>query len=1124
MLDYKIYLHLLRGVTLCLLLIGIGGVAPNYAIANNLVEDSSVSTTLVQQQLEKKISISLERSTVRQVLYKIQQESDITIAILNDEIDKLPRIDFSVSNLEVRKVLDRLLNDTPYIYKSSGTGVAISKRSEIPTQAQPQDTKITVNGKIVDEDGKPIIGATVMVVGTSAGAITDDTGGFTITTELGSKIEVSFVGMLTKIVEVTRREGVLTIEMEKDVEAMDDVTVVGGGYFSKTRYSSTSSHVKVQGEDLRKVGSLNMLTAISVFDPSVRTVPNDSYGSDPNRVPEITIRGENGIDLRTSADDSRTNPNSPMYILDGLEVSAERVYDLDMNRIEQFYILKDAAATSLYGSRGANGVIVIETKRPKAGEVKITVNANYNVSVPDLRDYNLMNAEEKLEYERLAGVYVAGWLVGSTQDELDFEYNEKLKEIERGVDTYWLSQPLRTSINQRYNMFIEGGDNSFRYGIDLKYDNDKGVMIGSGREKVGATFNFNYNIGRKFYIINDLTVNDVVAENSPYGSFANFAEQNPYERMYDSETGDMVRRFDYNNEVNPMVNAILPNTDFDRYTEIQNNLNLDWRISPKFRVNGRLGITKKLANSELYRSPFSTEFDTVIDSEDKGSYTSSKENSLNLDGTLTGSYNTIFKNDISLSVGVGSNFTTSSINGDGYTVTGFLNDNLNFPEFAQQYKENSKPTGVYDESKMIGFFTNVNVGYANRYFVDASFRTDGSSRFGKDSRFAPFWSVGAAWNLDREKWWKGDGYMKLRGSVGSMGSVNFSASQAITQYYYSSDYEYNGYYGAILSGYGNPALRWQNTLQYNLGLDMSILTNLITLNVDAYIKETQNLLLPIDVAPSTGFSSYTENMGSVENKGIDARLRFNLIQDNTRDLFWNVTLAVSSNKNKIKNLSNALQAINQEATENATQSEVVRQYQVGYSQSALWVVQSMGIDPATGNEIYVKKNGDLTFTYDAADKIQVGDTNPSLQGSFQSNLTYRGFNLYCVFAYEFGAEIYNSTLASKVEGASPSYNADKRVLYDRWTEPGDVAMFRRIDDTSTTYPTTRLVQKNDFFRLQSLSLSYDVPTEYLKNTFIERCKFTINATDLFRISTVKIERGTIYPYAQTITGGVNITF
>ncbi len=931
--------------------------------------------------------------------------------------------------------------------------------------------------------------------------------------------------MKTQTVRLNKAKQYYKIILEEDSKSLEDVVVTG--YFQRKKISQTGAEVVVGGEEIAKVGSLNLLQAISAFDPTVRTIENTEFGSDPNRMPEITVRGEKGFDLRENADDSRTNPNAPLYIMDGIEVTATTVYDMDMNRIASFSILKDAAATSLYGSRGANGVILITTKRPDPGKIRVTVNANYNISVPDLRSYNLMDAREKLEYERLAGLYTNKYGNREEQTLLDIKYNKILSEIERGVNTYWLSQPLTTSLNQRYSAFLEGGDDHFRYGLNLKYDNDKGVMKESGRLKYGISAYFSYEIAKKLVARNDITIDDVKATDSPYGSFSDYTSLNPYERIYDAETGEMRRQFTSNGSTirNVLVNSLLPNKSFNKYTQIRDNFQVQWWATSHLMFKGNIAITKQLNRSENYLSPESVNFEGVTDAARKGSYTVSNGTDIDVEGNLTANYNTNLFDKLAVSVGVGSELITTRSESDGYTATGFLNDKLIYPSYALQFKQGSTPSGSLDRAKSIGFFGNANFNWDNRYILDFTYRTDGSSRFGRESRFAPFWAVGAAWNVNREKFWTQSGYMKIRGSVGSTGSTNFSADQALTRFVYSNNSEYNGIYGAVINAYGNPALKWQNVMKYNIGLDMSILKNIITLNFDAYLERTENLLLNIDVAPSTGFTSYTENMGSMDNKGFEARLRFNILNNYKKDLNWNVTLSTSHEKNKIRKISNAMKAMNEEALKlkNNTGGSVFRMYEEGRSQTALMLVRSAGIDPATGNEIYIKRDGSLTFDYDPNDRVEVGDTYPKFKGYFNSNLTWKGLNLYMNFSYEMGAKQYNSTLAQKVEGADPYRNADRRVLYDRWKQPGDVSMFRRIDDTSSVYQSTRLMQKNNFLNMSSLSISYDIPRKYIQRSAIERCKFIFSMTDLFRISTIKQERGTSYPFARTMSLGFNIT-
>lgn len=1089
-------------------------------------------TASAQQSSDgERLEQSVSNRPLTEVLKLIEEKFNIKISFSYDDLAGY-RVSARISAKNIDEALAQALKGLPVSYTvSNGFYSVKASKKPVTTQQVPQkDNHVSVSGKVVDKAGEPIVGAVVKVNDNAkAGAVTDIDGHFNLQLlkNRGVDLEFTYVGMKNAkyFVNCKKNESDILIRMEDDAKSLEDVVVTG--YFQRKKISQTGAEVVVSGDDLQKVGSLNLLQAISSFDPSVRTIESSEFGSDPNHMPEITVRGEKGFDLRSSADDSRTNPNAPLYIMDGIEVSATTVYDMDMNRISQFSILKDAAATSLYGSRGANGVILITTKRPEAGKIRVTLNANFNMSIPDLRSYNLMDAREKLEYERLAGLYTNRYGNREEQTQLDVRYNNVLSEIERGVNTYWLSKPLTTSLNQRYSAYLEGGSQDFRYGLNVKYDHDKGVMKKSGREHYGISAYLSYEIANKFVARNDVSIDDVTANDSPYGSFSNYAQMNPYERIYDAETGEMRREFTSNGQTirNALINSLLPNKSENKYTQVRDNFQMQWWATPHLMFRGNAAITKQINRSDIYKSPESIDFQGITDSAQKGSYTVSNGTDINFEGNITANYNTNFFEKLAVSVGVGSEIITTKTQSDGYTATGFVNDKLIYPSYAIQYLKNSVPSGSFDKSKSIGFFGNANFIWDNRYILDLSYRTDGNSRFGRNSRFAPFWSVGGAWNVNQEKFWKGKGYMKLRASAGSTGSTNFSADQALTRFVYSSSSEYNGMYGAVLNAYGNPKLKWQNVMKYNVGLDMSILKNIIVLNFDAYLERTENLLLNIDVAPSTGFTSYTENMGSMDNKGFEARLRFNIINDYKNDINWNVTLSTAHETNKIRKISNAMRAMNDEALklENNAGGSVFRLYEEGRSQTALMLVRSAGIDPQTGNEIYIKRDGSLTFEYDPNDRVEVGDTSPKFKGFFNSNLNWHGFNLYLNFRYETGAKRYNSTLAQKVEGANPYYNADRRVLYDRWKKPGDVAMFRRIDDRSTVYQSTRLMQKDNYLNLSSLSLSYDVPRKYFKGTTFERCKAIFSMTDIFRISTIKQERGTSYPFARTMSLGLNIT-
>ncbi len=1031
---------------------------------------------------------------------------------------ELYRATVNLKSVTMDAALLELLKNTPLRYSVKDRFVRLFK-PEVMHYGRKDGY---ASGTVYDVDKEPAIGATVRIKGTNNGVATDVDGRYRIKADPGQVLVISYVGMKTVEKTFTGYGPVdIYLQGSEDVTLKD---VVVNGYYSRSKESYTGSEVTIKADQLKDLGATNVLSTLSAYNPSLRLTEQLDYGADPNHVPEVTLRGQSTFDLRGSAESSRNNPNGPLYIMDGIEVSAQTVYDYDINRIDNITILKDASATAMYGSRGANGVIVMTTKRPQPGKIKVDFSANYTVSVPDLRDYNLMNAKEKLEFERLAGRYIfaAGGLEGQLAN--DRLYNARLQEAARGVNTYWLSQPLRTSVYQKYSAILEGGDDHLRYQLNARYDNNAGVMKGSDRNNYGIGAVLDYNIGESFRVRNDLTISELNADNSPYGSFSLFTRQNPYDRIYD-EDGKMVQVLS-TNDINPLINATLAHKDRTSTTTWSDNFYLEWRFLNAFRLTARVSYTKALAQQEVFVSPNSPAYAEEQDIEKKGRATFFNSTETTLDGNILLSYYNTFRQAHTINVTLGTNFTDNSIHGQGFSATGFLNDNLANIHYAQQYAANSKPTDTSDISRLFGVLFNANYGLLERYYVDFSFRTDGSSKFGNDSRFAPFWSLGLAWNVHKEKFMNEDfSTLRLRASMGSTGNINFASSQAITRYYYQAGNVYLDSWGATLQGYGNSNLKWQQTMSYNLGFDLTLFKGRLAFYGDVYRKLTDNLLLPMNVAPSTGFTSYTENVGEVENMGWEARLSANWIKH--KDFSWTTTFSAFHNSNKIKKISNELAEMNKRnnmAADSNIGGTVVNQYENGNSTTAIYVVRSAGIDPATGNEVYVKRDGSLSFIYDYKDKIVVGDTEPEYNGNVINNLAWKGFNLYAVATYRVGGKSYNSTLATKVEGANPTYNADRRVLYDRWKEPGDHTMFRRIDDQSPVYQTSRFVQDNNSLVLSNLSLTYTVPKKFLGQFGIEYVKLIASSTDLFRISSIKQERGLSYPYARAFSFGLNVRF
>ena len=942
-------------------------------------------------------------------------------------------------------------------------------------------------------------------------------------------LKFSYIGMKPKSVVVGNKT-VVDVTLESDSQEMDEVVVTGLLNRRKSGFAGTTTVISKQ--ELAKVSTGNIFTTISTLDAGFKIEENNLDGSNPNKLPDFTIRGKGSFQNGSTA---------PIFILDGFEVTSQKVFDMDINRIESITLLKDASATILYGSRASNGVIVIETTAPKAGKLRVTYDFKPTIAIVDLTDYDLMNAREKLQYEKEAGLYTQEITPGyedndrREQGELDKAYYNRYKNIVEGVNTYWLSQPVKNAFSHAHSLFVEGGADNVRYGIDASYNQNKGVMKESGRDRFGLGFSLIYRIKDKITIKNYISYAHTHAYNSPYGSFSQYAKLNPYERIY-NDNGELIPKLS-DGDTNPLYDALLPNRNFTKDQEFREQLSVDWFIRDGLRLKGQMAIVKGETSGEIYKSPFSAEFlKTTYNSEsrvqeylpiaERGYLSMTDGASFSYDGNVTLNYNTLVNEKHIIYAGVGLEVTQNDNNSHGFIMTGFPDDRYSDPAFAIQYKKETKPSSSESKSRAIGFFANGNYSYDDRYFADVSVRIDGSSKFGADKKYAPFWSAGAGWNVHNEKFFKHTkiSMLKLRYSYGVTGNQEFSAYQAKTMFQFNTDRLYNSGISAALMGYGNPDLEWQNQYQSNYGFDFGYAKDRIRLQFNYYQKKTEGMLTSVSVAPSLGLPSntFTSNLGKIQNKGVEVNLDAVLIRDQGKDFEWSVMLQAAHNKNKIMEISTALKNINEKNNQDKTTPAAV--YEEGESMSAIKAVPSLGIDPTTGQELFMKKDGTITYTWDATDKVICGDSEPKVFGNVGTNLYWKGWNLNMVFKYDLGADYYNSTLAERVEGANPRYNADRRVLNNRWKEPGQHALYKNIKEYTTTYISSRFVQKENTLQLTSLSLSYDLNREWIRKFGLNTMRLSFYMNDVFRASTVKNERGLDYPFQRSFVFGLNIGF
>lgn len=1002
-----------------------------------------------------------------------------------------------------------------------------------PATAQAQDnvTVVVNDGKVKSnsisgvvysaDDNEPLIGAQVRIVGANVVTITDVNGRFSFkSVELKKqKLQVSYIGMETQTVTAGHE---MKVVLKRDSKTLSDVVV--NGYFTRKKQTFTGAAKTVTSDEIMKVAPNNILQTLATLDPSLNIAQNNAAGSNPNAVPDLVIRSTTS--LSTS---NEVGLNAPLIVIDGVEQSLQALYDMDINDIERVDILKDASATALYGENAANGVIVIERKRVSQSPVRIRYTVTPQLSFADLSSYDYCNAAQKLELEKRAGLYK------SETGKLDESYFEKLALVTSGIDTDWKSKPVRNSFSHNHSLSISGRGSGLDYNVNANYQNTQGVMKDDGRTRYGMNVYLSYTAINNLVITLRASHDQLNTNSSKYGSFSSYLECNPYDSPYD-QYGNLRSELSYEMN-NPLYEASLSSFNKSQSRTQQVSLDVRYNIKPNFFITAQGSYNTSRGTSDVFRSPDSHDFKNVTNISQKGSYTLGNTGSDQWAAKLVGNYIHNFDNDgTMLTLNLGGEIKRSKSTSSTLVATGFLSDEQNDIAYATTYPDGGKPSGSEDLSASLGGFLAANFMWKNRYVLDGSYRVSGSSKFGSDHRYAPFWSVGAGWNIHNEEFAKKLGWintLRLRGSYGYTGSVKFSSYQAVTTYKYNSDYlSYTGV-GAIPMGMANPDLKWQTTKKLNVGITSSLFGDRLNVNFDVYNEKTTDMLIDRSLPPSSGTTSVKANLGSQTSNGIEFSLWGKIIK--TRDWEWSLSVNGLHSKTTINNISDAMKRMNEQnasgftssdGSTNIASSSPLFQYREGESPSAIYAVRSAGIDPATGNEIFIKKDGSYTYKYDSKDQVSCGDTNPTLQGSISSMLQYKNFSLTASFSYRFGGEMYNSTRALKVENVNPRKNCDVRAFTDRWTNVGDVKPYIDIAKATgnTSVYTDRFVEKDDELWLSSLYLQYNVPMTFLKKLHIQKMYLGVGTEDLFRITSAKYERGTSYPFSRSINMSASLTF
>jgi TonB-linked SusC/RagA family outer membrane protein len=943
-----------------------------------------------------------------------------------------------------------------------------------------QQSIIEVKGTITEAStGISVPGATVIEKGTSNGTASDFDGNFTINVSSDAILVVSFMGFVTQEVQVNGRTSI-SISLEEDIASLDEVVVVG--YSSQKRESLTGALNTVKGDDLRDVTTPSVENMLNGKAPGVYVA---SGSGQPGSRGAVVIRGQATLSGTTS----------PLWVIDGVIVGSS-AGELNPDDIETMTILKDAASTSIYGSQGANGVIVVTTKRAKIGKTTVSLSSKVGISTLNNGNTNMMNGAELYDY----------YASFSNADQISFpRWNADL----RNSNFDWWDLATKTGLTRTYNVSIQGGTETLRSFMSLGLYDEEGAVKGYDYKR------YNFRFKTEYKPLDWLTIKPAITgsmrdvDDRQYSTTAMYSNL-PWDSPY-NEDGSLV-----GHRSSSWVNSASTNYLYDlqwnhgasKNYEFMGNMDFDVRLTDWLTFSSVNNIRYNTYKSSGYTDPRSSGGESVGGriSEYRSDYTRMYTNQiLRFNKTWD-------KHDVNGLIAYEFNdYRGESLDASG---TGFIPgfevlDVVAIPE---------RTKGGISEWAVQSVLFNANYAYDNKYMGQVSFRRDGASNFGDNAKYGNFFSVSGGWNINHEEWFKADWVdaLKIRASYGSVGNRPSALYPQYDLYAVSSGASYNQNPGALISQIGNKDLTWEKTYTSGIGIDASILNNRARLTVDLYEKNTDNILYRVPITGLTGVTSIWQNIGEMENKGIEVSVGGDIIRN--QELTWSLDLNLGHNSNKLTKLYK---------TKDASGNYVVRPIIVGDGLGIAGSAQRMlepgrpvdtyylkewaGVNPDNGLPMWYVVNRDAdgnelsretTSNYSQATFEKTGKVSPDLFGGFSTALNYKKFDFNAVFGYALGGKIYNY---SRQEYDSDGTYTDRNQMrlrpeWSRWEKPGDIAthpIARYNNQDKGNATSTRYLEKNDFLKLRSLTLGYNIDLSHLK---VDNLRISLSGENLFVIT------------------------
>ena len=1075
------------------------------------------------------VTATFKNATLSEVLWEVQRQTDFTFVYSTEEVKNVKVEKLIVNHEKIANVLDKCLKGSGLTYTVHDGVIAIKPVSKVEEMAAPQQ-KTKLNGTVVDETGEAIIGANVIVKGTTNGCTTDLDGHFTLDVDhLPVTLMVSYIGYTRQEIKVTSAK-TIKVEMAPDNNLMDEVVITGYGTFKKSAYAGSAASVK--GETLKDVPAISFKDLLQGNAPGVQFT---SSSGQPGASSSLRIRGMGSFNAS----------NSPLYVIDGVpmrsgtintmssDAGLDIMSTINSSDIESVTVIKDAAAASLYGSRAANGVVLITTKKGKAGKPSISLKADWGSSDFAMDYRPIMGGAERRQYiydGLVAGQIKKGKSEADAMAYADGEIDDYAPVPWCGY-TDWDDVLFKKGNHQSYEASLSGGTDRFKYYSSLSYLKQDGIAINSGLERISGRLNVDFQATSKLKLGANVlfaTVNqDVYSEGTSYSS-PFYTSRNavvPSDPIY-NEDGSWNRDLIRIGDRNPLLSATY---DYQReyVTRTFNTIYGEYEFIKDLKFKSTFSYDYVITKGKDWSDPRTSNGDDINGGMSKKYYEYNKM---------------VWANQVSYKTSIARDHHIDAL--VGYEIDDQYRDYLsgyatNFATHDKNQISNGMKTesvgGNDTRTRMVSYLTRLNYDYKNKYYLGGSFRTDGSSRFQRDNRWGSFWSISGAWRIIEEEFmsptkdWLTD--LKIRASYGVNGTLpsdyfGYMGLSSLTNGYLEQP-------GIIQSQLRNDDLQWETNYNLNLGLDFA-LWNRINVTLEYYTRTTKNLLMDRPISMTTGFSSYLMNIGEVKNKGVELEISSTNIQ--TKDFSWNTTFNISHNKNKIVTLDGM-------QTEIKSGSQIRK---VGKSYRTFYMIEFAGINPETGAPQFytndVDENGnyikDITEEINKAHAIVLDKhAEPNAIGGLSNTLRYKWFDLNFMFSYQFGGYSYDNW-AQKTEHGGNDLEANIPSYYkDSWKKPGDVTKYELFYEKPSVamnkVTTTRRLHSTDFIRLKTLTFGFTVPKDWTRKIGIENVRLYASANNLWTWAAYDyydpeaVSGGTAIwgtPPLKTVTFGINVNF